>query len=361
MNKRLISTLVIAWFCVVTGFNQTEKIQKLNSLFKSGNYIGTIALADSFLSLNPDNRTYNLYRGMACVETSKFTEAVPYLQIASQIVLDDSDTIASYALGYLACCDFILNGDDAAEETFKKAYKANGTHYTEKFINSQSLLFGIEDFYSDWYSVCSESVNFWFQDTADKNIEKFVTEHLYAFDTILAFFGSNLPRKINFFVWKSVEHAIETLYVKPAFASPVYCCIHSNFNESTGHEFTHVISWYSSEIQHVEKLVFEGAAVYFDLTQRDKKEFIQAYINHNRLGKISIKSLWNDWQTYPQELNYPLGGLLIEKIVKTYGREKFLEFFSNQTYENALKVFGPGFEELISSLENELQYIEYKY
>jgi hypothetical protein len=355
MNKRVVVAIFLTCLFQVRGFNQMEKIQQLNKLFTSGKYLNTCALADSFLILYPENRTFNLYRGMACVELSKFNEAVPYLQLASQITMDDSDTISSYALGYLACCNFMLHGDATAEETLKKAYKTNGTPHSEKFINSQSLLFGVEDFYDDWYSVCTQQVNFWFQDTVNRNIDEFITEHLHAYDSILAFFGSEIPRRINFFVWKSVEHAVETLYVKPAFASAVYCCIHSNFNESIGHELTHIISWYSSEIQHVSKLIFEGTAVCFDHTQRNRKEYVQAFITHHQLGEISLKALWNDWQNYPQELSYPLGGLLVEKIINTYGREKYLEFFPNQSYENALMVFGSGFEKLIFNLEMELK------
>lgn len=358
MNKRLVVAMLLASLYQVRGFNQVEKIQQLNKLYTSGKYLNTIALADSFLLFNPENRPFNLYRGMACVEASKFKDAVPYLQLASQITMDDSDTIGSYALGYLACCDFMLQGDAAAEETLKRAFRTNGTPRSEKFINSQSLLFGIEDFYDDWYSVCTAQVNFWFQDTVNRNIDKYVTEHLHAFDSIMAFFGSNIPRKINFFVWKSVEHAIETLFVKPAFASAVYCCIHSNFDESIGHELTHVISWYMSDNLDVKRLIFEGTAVFFDHTQRNRKGYVQAYISHHQLEEISLRKLWNDWYTYPQELNYPLGGLLVEKIINTYGREKYLEFFPNQSYENALLVFGTSFEKLIYDLEKDLKKIE---
>lgn len=342
-------------FNIYWGISQYSQVKILDSIFKAGDYEKTIALAGKYLTEYTQSRELNLYRGMALVETDNFKQAQSHLQLASQSVFDDSDTISSWALGYLACCKFMLEGDKKAKETFKDAYKANGTFHTEKFINSRSLLFGLEDFYEDWHSVNSEHIHFWFEDTLNRNIPQFVLEHEQAFDSIHSFFGGNVPRIINYLVWSNIEHAAETLYVKPAFASPVYCCVHSNFNQSLGHELAHILAWYSCKLEKTNQIIFEGVAVYFDMTDRDKIDFVKAYIRHHKLKGPSFKMLWENWEYYPEQLSYPLSGILVASLISTYGHNKFMEFFPNQSYENAISVFGAGLEQLIASLEKELQ------
>ena len=62
--------------------------------------------------------------------------------------------------------------------------------------------------------------------------------------------------------------------------------------------------------------------------------------------------MWINWKSYPDELSYPLSGLFVEELIAQYGKENFLEFFKNQTYKNAQKVFGKGLKIFIEKFEN---------
>jgi len=68
--------------------------------------------------------------------------------------------------------------------------------------------------------------------------------------------------------------------------------------------------------------------------------------------KIDIKDGWNNWGKYPQELTYPLSGLFVEELISRFGKEKFLAFFTDQTYENAMKVFGLETNTAIEEFQN---------
>ena len=143
--------------------------------------------------------------------------------------------------------------------------------------------------------------------------------------------------------------------MNPAFASPGYCCIHSNTNLTPGHEITHILSHFSTPGSIKNEFIFEGIAVAFDQSDRDKEAFVRAYARRKKIEEFSIDSAWKNHGLYPKTLTYPLGGILVERIIQQFGREKFIEFMQDQSYENALKIFGDQLQVLISTLELELQ------
>ena len=74
----------------------------------------------------------------------------------------------------------------------------------------------------------------------------------------------------------------------------------------------------------------------------------------NNDKKITIREVWTDWKGYPEELSYPLSGLFVKELIDNFGRDKFIEFFSNQTYDNAKLVFGEKLDLVIKEFENKV-------
>ncbi len=66
---------------------------------------------------------------------------------------------------------------------------------------------------------------------------------------------------------------------------------------------------------------------------------------------MDIKDTWINWGKYPQELSYPLSGLFVEELISRFGKEKFLAFFTDQTYENALKLYGSETDTMIQEFQ----------
>ncbi|MBU0474730.1 MAG: hypothetical protein KKF62_11260 [Bacteroidetes bacterium] len=69
---------------------------------------------------------------------------------------------------------------------------------------------------------------------------------------------------------------------------------------------------------------------------------------------ISIGEIWANWKNYPDDLTYPLSGLFVKELIDKFGKEKFIEFFGNQNYENEKLVFGEELDEVIKDFENKI-------
>jgi hypothetical protein len=162
-----------------------------------------------------------------------------------------------------------------------------------------------------------------------------------------------MPKKIDMFVWNSNDDARKVLGVTLGFSKPEFCIVHTLFNQTVGHEMTHVISNYTSEIKEKTRFINEGTAVCFDQTGRDGEIQVKEWIKANNT-KVSIKDLWLNNKPSADEILYPMSGLFVRRLIERFGKEKFLTFFKNQTYGNAQKVFGEQLELLIQDVENKV-------
>ena len=66
-----------------------------------------------------------------------------------------------------------------------------------------------------------------------------------------------------------------------------------------------------------------------------------------------MKEIWNN-RSLSEEVLYPVGGAFVKYLIDTAGKDKFIELFKNQTYENARKVYGDNFETLVVGFEKSL-------
>jgi len=113
---------------------------------------------------------------------------------------------------------------------------------------------------------------------------------------------------------------------------------------------THVISNFTSEIKNKTRFINEGTAVCFDLSRQDKLKLVKDWVAANS-KQITIKDYWENGQKYAEEILYPVSGLFIKELIVHFGEDKFLEFFKNQTYENAKSVFGNELDPVIADFE----------
>ena len=74
-----------------------------------------------------------------------------------------------------------------------------------------------------------------------------------------------------------------------------------------------------------------------------------------RFEKTPLRALWDDWSLLPGDVSYPLAGAWVEHLVAKGGRERFLEFFVDQTREHAREVYGSDLESWIEEFEVELR------
>lgn len=348
--KLTISVLLVLIVIITKG--QDEQLEGLYKLYLSGDIDQTIEKAESCLANDPNNVDYHLLLGRALTDKGKFGEALPVLSFT--VENDRGNTWRkAWALGYLGTCYFMLGEYEKSAAATQEAFDMQLTRNASRYSHIHLLLFGFDAFYRNWKIVESEHFRFHFQNMSDADLSNYIASRESAFDQINEFFAVSLPKKIDFFVWNSHNDALKLLKRNLGFADPGTCVVHAHFQQTRGHEMTHVISHYSAELPVKTGLINEGTAVCFDLSNNDREKMVKDWLATNEKS-IAIKEIWTNWKAYPDELSYPLSGLFVQRLIDQFGREKFLEFFSKQSYENAKVVFGDELDRLIQDFEEQV-------
>jgi len=349
MRQFFISVLILT--SLIT-FGQNSQIDDLWKLYNSHEYKTAIDKAKTLLEKEKNNVDLNLIIGRSYTDLGEFRDAIAFLE--SVVSNDNNNTWRkAWALSYLGTCYFMSQDYNKSESSLNECIKLNATKNATNNAYGQTLLFGFNDFFKTWKIIETDNFRFLFQSMSDIEIEKYVSKREKAFSEINDFFKSTLPKKIDFYVWESREDAKKILRANLGFAKPDFCIVHTHYQQTIGHEMTHVISNYSTKMVNKTGLINEGTAVCFDQTNQDKEQIVKDWIKNN--GKqVEISEVWNNWKDYPEELTYPLSGLFIKELIDNFGREKFIVFFGNQTYDNAKIVFGDKLDKVIKDFENKI-------
>ena len=349
MKKIFTSILILV--SLIT-FGQNSEIDDLWKLYISRDFKSLIDKAKTLLVNEPDNIDLNLMVGRSYTDSGDFKNALTYLE--STVAKDNNNSWRkAWALSYLGTCYFMTQDYKKSELSLNECIKLNTTKNATNNSYGQTLLFGFNKFYKTWKTFETDNFRFHFQNMNATKIENYVSKREVAYKYINAFFKSTLPKKIDFYVWESKEDAMEILKASLGFAKPDFCIVHEHYHQTIGHEITHVISNYSTKFTSKTGLINEGTAVCFDQTNQNKEKIVKDWIKANN-KKISIGEIWVNWKNYPEELTYPLSGLFVKELIDNFGQEKFIEFFGNQTYENAKLIFGDRLDKLIKDLENKI-------
>lgn len=348
MNK----VFLILLFVSVLSFGQRPESLELIKLHESGKYEEAINKALEYLKVEPKYITFHLVLGQVYTDIFEYKKAITHLEFTVE-----NDSLNSFkkaiALEYLGICNFMLSDYEKSEDNLDKCIKLNARKtITDEAIRKKEL-FGYNKFYEDWKIIETNNFRFHFQKMKDSEIQLYMKSREEAFKLINTFFNSSIPKKIDFFVWNSKTAAKEVLKTNLGFSKPNFCIVHTYYQQTIGHEMTHVISNYTSDISNKTRFINEGTAVCFDQSNNDRLKQIKDWIASNN-KQIVIKDYWANGEKYAEEILYPLSGLFVKELIDNFGKEKFLEFFKNQTYENAKLVFGDKLDNVIQELENKI-------
>jgi len=333
-------------------FGQNSTIDDLWKLYNSQDLKSVIEKAKPLLENDPNNIDLNLIIGRLYTDQSDFKNALPYLELA--VKKDNTKSWQkAWAHSYIGICYFMLQDYDKSEASLKECINLNATKNATNNAYGQTLLFGFNAFYKTWKIIETDNFRFHFQNMNPTEIEKYTSEREVAYKEINGFFKSTIPKKIDFYVWESREDAMKVLKANLGFSKPNFCIVHTHYRQTIGHEMTHVISNYTSEIKNKTRFINEGTADCFDLSNRDKFKLVKNWIAANN-KQIAIKDCWANGENYGEEILYPLSGLFVKELIDNFGKEKFLEFFKNQTYENAKMVFGNKLDTMIEEFEKKI-------
>jgi tetratricopeptide (TPR) repeat protein len=255
----------------------------------------------------------------------------------------------SWALHDLATCYFALGNSEKAESFLNSSLQLKATKNVINSAGHLSKVLGFDSLFHSWKRYETDHFVFHFQ-TASDQIKKVALRKEQAFTQINSFFNAKLPKKIDYFVWSDEKRAQIELKRQLAFTDPGLSLTHTSATHTVGHEMTHTISHFAVKISKSHKLISEGLCVNFDLSNRDNIDALKK-LNF----KASIEAIWKNEIPATNDIIYPLGGELVKRLIKSFGREKFFLLLSDQTYQNATKIYGSDLKTLIQEIEGQIK------
>ena len=344
---RIIISIILFLFLSLLSYSQD-----INQIYLSGDLDLAISAADECLKLDQNNIDCNLIMGRALADKGKYQEAIPYLNFT--VTNDTKNTWRkAWALAYLGTCYFQVPDYTSSKMCLNECIKLKVTKNVTTYADQILKVFGFDNFFNKWKTVETNNFRFHFQNMDDVDIKHFTSSHESGFQKINAFFESTLPKKIDFFVWNSHKDAKKLLQRDLGFAYPNYSIVHSYYQQTIGHEMTHVISYFTTDILFNSRFINEGTAVCFDLSNRNGLEQVHNWIKRNN-RKINIMDIWENDISYDEDVLYPIAGLFVDELIKYFGKDKFLEFFKDQSYRNAKLIFGNELDLMIEKFESNL-------
>jgi hypothetical protein len=350
----------LALLCYVFVSNaQSPNLKKMWKLYDDKKYEKLIEFGTELLKKDSMNIEYNFWVGRAYYREDEIDKAFPHFLKAAQHN-DPHSTIRARANIYLGIYYFFKEDKEKSKEVLDDSRKIETYSNIEESSEMWYEMFGFDQFYNDWSLFETDHFRFYFQDTTDINYKRFISDCELAFTNINLFFESEIPKKIDYFIWGSRIDAKNILKRNLSFTGSYLCYIHGGNNETEGHEIAHDIAHYCTEIDESSHFISEGTATYFDQTNLDRKAYFEELTDNTKKKKIFVKDVWENWYDYSYDFSYNMAGLFVEELIKKYGREKFIEFYSNQTYKNALEVFGKDFSAFTKKFELDYNLIKQK-
>ncbi len=324
----------------------------VDKLYGKGKKEKALELGLKYLEADSLNTYLNMIVGRIYAESNKYEKAIPYLKQGA-VNEKTKNWIQAWSLAYLGEAYNETDKYKESKEALDACIKLNATPSVNKHAKRLKATYLMDDYFTNWIVLETENIRFHFQDTAIiDNVKSYMWQRENSLKKNNEFFNALLIKKIELYAWSTRENMKEMLGNESGFANSKRYMIHTHYNQTRGHEITHILS--DIGISPIEKttLINEGTAVYFDGTNRDRLNIAKSDLNLN--GKeISIKGLWENPENYPLSYYYTISGAFIEHLIKNGNEEQFKQLLKNQTYQNAKKVY-KNLDELILEFEKKL-------
>ncbi len=310
---------------------------------------GPITKATDSESKNDNcNESKNKLLGEINLQQGNYLQAVKYFE-SIKSCNNSSGYNRCWAMYNLGFCYFALNKPKLSEQNLDSCIILGISIDLNRDSKIAKLRFGMDSIYTNWIILESIHFKFHFQDTTGHHVASYIEKMECTFEFINEFFKTDLPKKIDYFVWENIEKANKILNYNLSFTLSNMYLTHSTFIISIGHEMTHSLLRKTVPISKENELIKEGLCVYFDHSGRD---YFQILKNMNI--RVSIVSIWKNPKNVDDIVIYTLGAELVKRLIVNFGEKKFIGFLENQTYENAQIVFGEKLSKVIKEFENEI-------
>ncbi|MEZ4943087.1 MAG: hypothetical protein R3D58_19595 [Saprospiraceae bacterium] len=341
-----IATTVICLILAAVGYGQDA--DEIERLFNNGDFEAVVEKGTRLLEADTDELIVCHLVGRALTELKQFEQAKPLLKKTT--VKSAPGWMKSWSFGYLGICNYATGNLKESESNFKKAVKLNATKNSTKFAARRLKLLQLPEYAKDWETIETDNIRFYVQPGHQiADLKKYCSERNAAFIENNHFFNAAPYKKIDFFVWSNPEEGKKILGEEIGFANSDFCMINAKINQTKGHEITHILCDYGIKPNKKNRLINEGVAVAFDLTNRNRVELAKSANQKN----MKIKDFFNESSRLPEDIIYPVGGALIEYLRTKNDNERLKRLLKEQTYEALLETYGI---EIIEEFERKIMF-----
>ncbi len=349
---RLLSTTgaLLLSLPALTGCAQYS-LTRAEIAWRMGRHEEAIEHASAYLSRHPDSSRALLVSGRALANMERCPEAVPVLERAAALDPEGGWRFA-WAQVELGRCRFSAGEPLAAEEAFEAALASAATENVIRAAGRELGRLGLHDDYDSWRRIESDHFVFRFSPGFPEGpLEPYVRGREQAWTFVTEALGGAPDRKIDFFFWGSDAEAQVLLWRGLGFALPREGIIHSRWNQTRGHELTHIVVGQVFQPEHTTKLINEGIAVYLDHRRVDRLAVARQAMAEG--APFRIVAQWRA-PTVEQDAFYPVAGAFVERLAQRGGMERLRELLRDQRHIRALELYGADLPVWIAEFEADL-------
>lgn len=348
----LFTTLLLLLFFV--GKGQTYKDLMLE--YQKGDYEYVIEKGIPLIKSNSEDIDLQLLLGRAYADDLQYAKAIPHLNYVDENA-KKKGWRRGWAEVYLGICNFGTGNYEWSRTYLNRAASNGSTDNIRNYAKQQLLFLGFDKKFQDFRLSVDSGILFHFHPDISENlteVEDFISKQKEAFNSAKQFFNCLLPKEVDIFVWNSVEEMEKGLdFTDNIFVKPELGVIHVPLAETSGKEFSLVVSYYFNGIEKQSALISYGTAIYLANCQKNIMTDAQQALKAKEITGITVKDIWAINRS-DSELYNTVSAAFVQYLIEKEGKDKFLDLFKEQTYYNAKKIYGDRFDTLISDFESKL-------
>jgi hypothetical protein len=178
-------------------------------------------------------------------------------------------------------------------------------------------------------------------------VERFASGREEALDAICKYLGVSPQKKITFYAYDNADTAMKLLGRNAGFAEPSKAIVHSQVNQTRGHEVAHVVTYWVNPAYLRVRLLSEGLAVYLDQSGRDYLKLGRRLLDEGGLPPIDQIMAQTQSGT-----GYQPAGAFVAYLCEVHGLDKFKRLWG-VTPETLDQKFQTAYGKTLSQMEQD--------
>ncbi len=332
-----------------------EKIPPIWELYHKGELNQALGLAISLLSKSPEHPEINLIIGMIYVDLKQYSISIPYLEKA--IKNDPNFTkIKSWGLAYQGVAFYMTNQIPEAKRVLQYCIDLNVDNDSVIYARKKLSIFGLSLFFGEWKNSLSNNFSIFVQPELGVDATSSLQIAENSLKLITGFIPFENRKRINIFLWQSWEAGPIIIGETIPYENYIYLVSHLNYKDSIPRTIAKIIAYnrYFPIDPVISSLIFEGFGYFIEKYNTDTIKESKELLKSNGITSISIKKLWNDWNSDPAIVKPSLSAAFIKHLIDVGGLNNFNELLKDMSYKNAEKIYGSKLNNIISDFEKKI-------